>query len=71
MGTNPLWGSFWGVFFSFDVSEPLEMEMANFTADGGPLVEQLEPTTTLVPILLYVYHFEPYSEPEHQPKPQP
>jgi len=57
MGTNPLWGSFWGVFFSFDVSEPLEMEMANFTADGGPLVEQLEPTTTLVPILLWIYQF--------------
>ena len=56
MGNNPLWGSFWGVFGSFDVSGPLALEKA--TAEGGDvLVEQLEPTTTLTPILLWVYQF--------------
>ena len=56
MGTNPLWGPFWGVFGSFDVSGPLELEKA-VAADGGLLVAQLEPTTTLVPILLWIYQF--------------
>ena len=56
MGNNPLWGPFWGVFGSFDVSGPLALEKA--TAEGGGvLVEQLEPTTTLTPILLWVYQF--------------
>ena len=56
MGTNPLWGPFWGVFGSFDVSGPMELEKA-VAADGGLLVEQLEPTTTLTPILLWIYQF--------------
>ena len=56
MGNNPLWGPFWGVFGSFDVSGPLELEKA-VAADGGLLVAQLEPTTTLVPILLWIYQF--------------
>ena len=56
MGNNPLWGSFWGVFGSFDVSGPLALEKAT-AEDGGVLVEQLEPTTTLTPILLWVYQF--------------
>ena len=56
MGNNPLWGSFWGVFGSFDVSGPLALEKA--IAEGGDvLVEQLEPTTTLTPILLWIYQF--------------
>ena len=56
LGNNPLWGPFWGVFGSFDVSGPLALEKAVAT-DGGLLVEQLEPTTTLTPILLWIYQF--------------
>ena len=39
MGNNPLWGSFWGVFGSFDVSGPLALEQAT-AEDGGVLVEK-------------------------------
>ena len=56
MGNNPLWGPFWGVFGSFDVSGPLALEKA-IAEDGDVLVEQLEPTTTLTPILLWIYQF--------------
>ena len=56
MGSNPLWGPFWGVFGGFDVSGPLALEKA-VAADDGLLVEQLEPTTTLTPILLWIYQF--------------
>ena len=70
MGTNPLWGPFWGVFGSFDVSGPMELEKA-VAADGGLLVEQLEPTTTLVPILLWIYQLEPEPQPEPEPEPEP
>jgi len=44
LGNNPLWGPFWGVFGGFDVSGPLELEPH-------------EPTTTLTPILLWIYQF--------------
>jgi hypothetical protein len=63
MGSNPLWGPFWGVFGGFDVSGPLALEKA-VAGDCTPtleedclLVEQLEPTTTLTPILLWIYQF--------------
>ena len=45
LGANPLWGPFWGVFGGFDVSGPLELEAGH------------EPTTTLVPVLLWLYQF--------------
>jgi hypothetical protein len=63
MGSNPLWGPFWGVFGGFDVSGPLALEKAvagdcqPTAVDDCLLVEQLEPTTTLTPILLWIYQF--------------
>jgi len=64
MGSNPLWGPFWGVFGGFDVSGPMALERAVAADDGRLLVPddrllvaQLEPTTTLTPILLWIYQF--------------
>ena len=43
LGSNPLWGPFWGVYGGFDISEPMTLEH--------------EPTTTLAPGLLWTYQF--------------
>jgi len=47
LGTNPLWGSFWGVFGSFTI----------FGSKGPLALDDHEPTTTLVPPLYWIYQF--------------